>query len=125
LYCQAFIQQITLDPQPFHILIAAAGRLAHGIGIHHKLDHFGLSQSEIDQRRNVFWILYFLDKNISIRIGQPSIIADDDIGVDLPQEKETLRVLTDGSKEYSIFRFHAQLAVLESRIYTELFHSSK
>jgi hypothetical protein len=85
------------------------------------LDHFGLSQSEINQRRNVFWILYFLDKSISLRIGQPSVMVDDDIGVDLPQESETLRVLTDGSKEYSIFKFHAQLALLESRIYTELY----
>ena len=48
-------------------------------------------------------------------------MVDDDIGVDLPQEKETLSVLTDGSKEYSIFRYHAQLASLESRIYTELY----
>jgi len=48
-------------------------------------------------------------------------MVDDDIGVDLPQESETLRVLTDGSKEYKIFRFHAQLAILESRIYTELY----
>jgi hypothetical protein len=95
--------------------------LAHGIGLHRKLDHFGLSQSEINQRRNVFWILYFLDKSISLRIGQPSVMVDDDIGVDLPQEKEILRVLTDGSKEYSIFRCHAQLALLESRIYTELY----
>lgn len=85
------------------------------------MDHFGLSQAEINQRRNVFWILYFLDKSLSLRIGQPSVMVDDDIGVDLPQEIEILPVLADGSKVYSIFGFHAQLALLESRIYTELY----
>jgi hypothetical protein len=85
------------------------------------LDDFGLSQEEIIQRQNVFWILYFLDKNFSLRIGQPSVIFDDDIGVDLPQEKEILHVCPDGSKKYSIFRFHAQLGLLEGRIYSSLY----
>jgi hypothetical protein len=91
------------------------------MGLHRKLDDFGLSQSEINQRRNVFWILYFLDKSMSIRIGQPSVMFDDDVGIDLPQETEISHVLPDGSLNYSIFRCHAQLALLESRIYTELY----
>jgi hypothetical protein len=48
-------------------------------------------------------------------------MLDDDIGVDLPQEREIFNVLPDGSKKYTIFRCHAQLALLESRIYTELY----
>jgi hypothetical protein len=45
---------------------------------------------------------------------------DDDIGVDLPQE-EIQHTAPDGSKKYGIFRFHAQLAVLEGRIYSSLY----
>jgi Fungal specific transcription factor domain len=85
------------------------------------LDDFGLSQAEIEQRRNVFWILYFLDKSASLRIGQPSVITDDDIAVDLPQEKETSHVYPDGSKKYSIFRFHVEIGLIESRISRELY----
>lgn len=91
------------------------------MGLHRKLDDFGLSQSDINQRRNVFWILYFLDKSMSIRIGQPSVMFDDDVGIDLPQEIEISSLLPDGSKKHGIFRYHAQLALLESRIYTELY----
>lgn len=75
----------------------------------------------MDQRRNVFWILYFLDKSISLRTGQPSVIVDDDIGVDLPEEKEMFHISPDGSKRYGIFRCHAILARLESSIYQELY----
>jgi hypothetical protein len=91
------------------------------MGLHRKLDDFGLSQSEINQRRNVFWILDFLDKAMSIRVGQPSVMFDDDVGIDLPQELATSNISPDGSKKYSIFRYHAQIARLESRVYTELY----
>ncbi|KIM94323.1 hypothetical protein OIDMADRAFT_135861, partial [Oidiodendron maius Zn] len=117
----AFMQQTTLDPQTFYILIAAAGRLAHGIGLHRKLDHFGLSEAEANQRRNVFWIVYFLDKTTALRLGHPSVMTDDDIGVDLPSERKMHETTPNGTKIFDIFRSHAELAVLESRIYTELY----
>ena len=102
-------------------MIAAAVRLAHGIGLHRKLDHVGLSESEVDQRRNVFWILYILDKGIALRVGHPSVMVDDDIGVDLPRERSTHETTPNGTNLLAIFRSQAELAILESRIYAELY----
>ncbi|RFU31904.1 hypothetical protein B7463_g4414, partial [Scytalidium lignicola] len=117
----AFVQQTILDPQPYLIVTAAAARLAHGMGLHRTLDEFGLSRKEIAQRRNVFWMVYLMDKSISLRIGHPSVITDNDIGVGLPPETDPDELDSNGLKKFNIFRYQAQLALVESRIYTELY----
>ncbi|KAH8819212.1 fungal-specific transcription factor domain-containing protein [Xylogone sp. PMI_703] len=117
----AFVQQTILDPQPYLIVTAAAARLAHGMGLHRTFDEFRLTQKEITQRRNVFWMVYLMDKSISLRIGHPSVITDNDIGVGLPPEIDPNALSIDGSKKFNIFRYQAQLALLESRIYSELY----
>jgi hypothetical protein len=110
-----------MEPQSLYVLAAAAARVAYGIGLHRNMNEFGLSQAEIDQRENVFWIVYFMDKSVALRLGHPSVINDDDIGIDLPQEKTFVEVRPDGSTRYGIFRCQIQLAMLESRIYSELY----
>jgi hypothetical protein len=109
-----------LQPQAVYILTAAAGRLAYGIGLHRNLNDFGLSQAEITQRNNVFWIVYFIDKSVALRLGHPSVMNDDDIGIDLPLD-DLVQKRPDGSTKYGIFRCNTQLARLESRIHTELY----
>ena len=120
-YHQAVVQQISLQPQAVYILTAAAGRLAYGIGLHRNLKDFGLSQAEITQRKNVFWIVYFIDKSVALRLGHPSVMNDDDIGIDLPQAETLLERQPGGSVKFGMFRYQAQLARLESRIHSELY----
>lgn len=62
-----------------------------------------------------------MDKSISLRIGHPAVITDNDIGVGLPPETNIDERDPSGLKRFNIFRYHAQLALLESRIYTELY----
>lgn len=112
---------MNFQPHPFYILTAAAGRLAHGIGLHRKLDDVGLTQAEIDQRRNVFWIVYIIDKMTSLRVGQPSVMVDDDIGVDLPDAVHNVIHCPYPETKLNIFRCQVELALLESRIYSELY----
>lgn len=112
---------MSFQPQPFHVLTAAVARLAHGIGLHRRLDDFGLTQSEITQRRNVFWIVYIIDKSTALRIGHPSVISDDDIGVDLPERETIVSYYPDGSRKFDIFRWQVELALIEGRIHTELY----
>jgi hypothetical protein len=121
---QAFLQQMSLEPHPSYVLTAAAGRMAYSIGLHRKLDEFGLSESEINQRRNVFWIVYIMDKVLALRLGHPSVMNDNDIGVDLPKEHKSFSFYPDGSQRYDIFRCQVRLALLESRIYTELYSAA-
>jgi hypothetical protein len=54
--------QGTPNPQPSFFLVAAAIRLSHSIGLHKRGSGFNLNESEIEQRKRVFWIAYLLDK---------------------------------------------------------------
>ncbi|OAF63243.2 hypothetical protein VC83_00234 [Pseudogymnoascus destructans] len=69
----AFILQASEDPHPSYILVGMAARLAQAIGLHRRLDGYGLKARDIEQRRNVFWIVFGLEKGISIRSGRPSV----------------------------------------------------
>lgn len=119
---QAVVQQIHLEPQAVYVLVAAAGRLAYGVGLHRNVNDSGLDEGEIAQRRNVFWCVYIMDKSIAIRLGQPSVMSDDDIGIDLPLEKLSDDLRSDNiTTRAGMFRYHVQLARLESRIYSALY----
>lgn len=99
-----------------------AARLAQAIGLHRRLSGYGLKEREIKQRRNVFWIIFSLEKSISIRTGRPSVFSDDDIGVELPPK--TTRAYKDLSSTDSVlgsYRCVATIALLESRVYTKLY----
>lgn len=117
----AMIQQFYLEPENVYILSATASRLAYAMGLHHKLGGFGLSQQDVQQRYNVFWIVYVMDKTIALRFGHPSIMRDDDIGIDLPHQDTLCEEDSDGLKRFNMFRYHAELAQLESRVYSELY----
>lgn len=54
------------------------------LGLHHSGAQLQLPDHIVDLRRNVFWVTYILDKEISLRIGRaPSI--QDNINVALPR----------------------------------------
>ena len=74
----------TPNPRLSSVLNAAALRLAQTMGLHRKNVDPSLTAAEIEERKNVFWIAYFLDRDISLRTGQPPLQDDDDMDVDLP-----------------------------------------
>ncbi|EED21290.1 conserved hypothetical protein [Talaromyces stipitatus ATCC 10500] len=118
----AVVQQVNLEPQAVYMLVAAAGRLAYGIGLHRSVNDSGLSEVEILQRQNLFWVVYIMDKSIALRLGHPSVMNDDDIGIDLPLEKGSGEVRSDSTTTRAgMFRYNVQLARLESRIYSALY----
>ena len=131
------------DLQPALILIATTLRLAHKIGLHNRTSAAHLDPTLARQRSYVFWIAYILDKDISLRSGQPSIQLDDDIDLDLPiSQDDGLRVnaavaeidedsgrvgmigTVDGSARLDYFVTRIQLAVIEGGIYDYL-HSTR
>jgi hypothetical protein len=83
--------------------------------------------TEAEQRQRVFWVLYALDKNISIRLGRPSMISDDDIGLVSPLPTQTLEIARPDSHlsdRHHIFLKLVMLSQIESRIYSELYSSN-
>jgi hypothetical protein len=88
------------------------------------LNGFGLAPEEIEQRRNVFWVFYLMEKAISHNLGRPSVINDDDIAVELPPKKPGLMQSPSGAKVYDIFQDQIMLAIIGSRICSELYSAS-
>ena len=116
--------QMNPNPHASYALIAAAGRIALRLGIHRYIDHSGTadgSEVQTNERSNVFWIIYVLDKGACIRSGCPPIIHDEDIGIRLPDPATAAVQTSDGSRVFPLFRYFAELALIESKVYSELY----
>ena len=84
----------------------------------------GLVPEEIEQRRNVFWVFYLIEKAISRNLGRPSVINDDDIAVELPPKRSGYIQSSSGAKIYDVFQDNIMLTIIGSRIYSELYSAS-
>ena len=63
------------------MVAGSALRLAQTIGLHRYLPHLNLPPREVELRRNIFWIGLVIERQIAVRMGTPSVIHDDDIGL--------------------------------------------
>jgi hypothetical protein len=122
----AIFLQATPVPRSYSLLVANAVRLGHSIGLHRQESyHNGMPVAEIEQRKRVFWLCYILDRDISMRSGQPPVQHDDDIDVDLPCDSLSEGVgyifLADGLWPMNFLRLRIELAVIQGAIYRELY----
>ncbi|KAI5921372.1 fungal-specific transcription factor domain-containing protein [Camillea tinctor] len=121
----ALFMQGTPNPQPSSLLIAAAIRLSHSIGLHKRGSGFNLNPQEIEQRKRVFWIAYMLDKDLCLRSGRPAAQDDDDMNVELPDADPADHIgnipLANGKGKMNLFRVMCELAVIESKVYKRLY----
>ncbi|KAM3459483.1 hypothetical protein MY5147_002781 [Beauveria neobassiana] len=121
----ALFMQGTPNPQPSFLLIAAAIRLSHSIGLHKRGSGFNLNPIEIEQRKRVFWIAYMLDKDLCLRSGRPPAQDDDDMNVELPDANPVDNIgnipLADGKGKMNLFRVMCEFAVIESTVYKQLY----
>ena len=65
-----------------------------------------------------------MEKAISHNLGRPSVINDDDIAIDLPPKQPRLIQSPSGEKVYDVFQDQIVLAIIGSRIYSELYSAS-
>ncbi|KAH8652373.1 fungal-specific transcription factor [Xylariales sp. PMI_506] len=121
----ALFMQGTPNPQPSYILIAAAIRLSHSIGLHKRGSGFNLNPIEIEQRKRVFWIAYMLDRDLCLRSGRPPAQDDDDMNVELPDPNPADNIgnipLNDGKGKMNLFRVMCEMTSIESRVYKRLY----
>ncbi|KAI6783043.1 putative transcriptional regulatory protein-like protein [Emericellopsis cladophorae] len=121
----ALFMQGTPNPQPSTLLVAAAIRLSHTIGLHKRGTGFNLNPIELEQRKRVFWIAYILDKDMCLRAGRPPTQDDDDMNIDLPDADPEDNIgnipLADGKSKMNIFRTMCEFAVIESDVYRRLY----
>lgn len=111
----ACILQGTPNPEPAAMLAAAALRLAQTMNLHRECSSPEISQSEAEKRRRVFWKVYILDKDISLRTGRPFGQDDDDMDVRLPSSTS----LEPGSID--LFNCRIGLALVQGQVYKQLY----
>lgn len=85
LIIQVFFLWETQSTEGCFTLIGVITSIGSEIGLHRCGAQLGLEPREVDLRRNIFWVAYILDKDISLRIGRSSSIVDNDVTVKLPQ----------------------------------------
>jgi hypothetical protein len=122
----AVFLQATPVPRSYSLLVTNAIRFGHSIGLHRRESyHNGIPIAEIEQRKRVFWLCYILDKDISMRSGQPPVQHDDDIDVDLPCDSLSDGVgyifLAHGLCPMNFLQLRIQLAFIQGAIYRELY----
>lgn len=111
----ACILQDTPNPEPAAMLVAAALRLAQAMNLHRECSSPGLTESQAEKRRRVFWKVYILDKDISLRTGRPFGQDDDDMDVRLPSNTS----LEPGNLD--LFNCRIGLALVQGQVYKQLY----
>lgn len=111
----AFILQTLPNPYPCSVLASSALRLAQAIGLHRSI-HEGFTPEQIEERRNVFWTGFVIERANLMRSGRPSVMQEDDIGIDLP--KPNALVLPNQPQH---LRYTSTLSLLQGRIYNKLY----
>lgn len=111
----ACLLQGTPDPEPAAMLVAAALRLAQLMNLHRECSSPGFTDSEAEKRRRVFWKVYILDKDISLRTGRPFGQDDDDMDVRLPSKGN----LEPGNLD--LFNCRIGLALVQGQVYKQLY----
>lgn len=119
------------DLRPASVLIATTMRLAHSIGLNDRAFSSRFDADTARQRANVFWLAYIIDKDLSLRLKQPSIQLDDDINLDLPGIREDRRdeeavpadrgTMSRQRISTSFFQARLRLAVIEGAVYDYLY----
>ncbi|KAF0636745.1 hypothetical protein FPSE5266_08793 [Fusarium pseudograminearum] len=126
----AMLLQTANDTTPALVIISAAMRLIHKMGLHNRLSTEHLSLIEQRQHAYVFWLAYIVDKDLSLRAQQPSVQLDDDINLDLPMElpgvcngdsEAGIVTTVDGNTELNYLLARIQLANIQGNVYDHLY----
>ncbi|KAL4922189.1 fungal-specific transcription factor domain-containing protein [Aspergillus aurantiobrunneus] len=118
----------TMSAEPCCFLATAAIRMSHQIGLGKREQDVTLAPEDLEHRRNIFWIAYCLDREISLRFGKPPTQSDDDMTIGLPTE-----LPTDSSRimpplhwhsDFNAFRAQCQLATIKGQLYKDLYSAA-
>lgn len=108
------------DLKPATMLIAVALRLAHELGLHIRKPQ-SLDTSQTLEQERVFWIAYLLDRDISLRTGQPPVQREADIDLEWPPadpfDGAGIVVNRDGAFPFNFLRCRVRLARIQGEIH--------
>ncbi|EGY15555.1 hypothetical protein VD0002_g8925 [Verticillium dahliae] len=115
----------TKNPKPASVLLGTTIRLAHRMGLHDQDRSNGLPEHEAVQRARIFWVAYYLDKDVSLNQKMPSFQVDADIDLPLPDldpaDNVSIMYSTDSTIKFNYFRSRTALSHIEGKIYDLLY----
>ncbi|KAJ7923815.1 fungal-specific transcription factor domain-containing protein [Mycena leptocephala] len=74
------------SPQACWTLVGIGLRLAQAVGIHRRTAHIEVPSVERELLKRAFWVLVWLDRDISSGLGHPCALQYDDFDIELPLE---------------------------------------
>ncbi|KAJ3937594.1 MAG: fungal-specific transcription factor domain-containing protein [Lentinula lateritia] len=69
-----------------HAAFGEAAHIAVTLRMHEEASYDGLDPIECEVRRRIFWLLFGADKSMSILLGRPICLRDEDCSVHFPKE---------------------------------------
>ncbi|KAH0371508.1 hypothetical protein KCU65_g1753, partial [Aureobasidium melanogenum] len=101
------------DPASARPMVSMACTMAQALGWHR------ISDQDLEQtaQRILFWVIYYYDKCLSLRLGRSAVLQDDDITVAYPSEP----LQSDHRGWYLWFRVMIAIAAIHGLIYDKLY----
>lgn len=115
-------------------MIGLAMRTAIDLGLHRKANEINMDPFTAQMRRRLFWVVYFLERGVSMSLGRPFSISDRHIDLDLPldvdddtQDPDLLTTRQPHSKPtsltFAIYIF--KLRRIDSRIQHKIYRADR
>lgn len=82
-----YLDKATL-PSPCWMISGAMARVCQDIGLHRRPQSGIFTNVQLEARTRLFWIAYVQDKRVSMKMGRPFILRDDDCDVPHPGSTE-------------------------------------
>ena len=115
----------TSFPNTATVYLAMASRHMYSLGMHRPCNEASPGSESLEWRRRLLWMAYSIDKDFSLRLDQPPILNDQEIDPTLPEwdPKDGLGFIpsVSGGPRINFFRLHANLAIVQSKIYSRLY----
>lgn len=114
------------NPRPASTLIAVAFKLSHRLRLHTRSGNDGFDESMALERDRVFWIMYFLEREINLRLRDPYLQQDDDMDVALPAFNDTndrisIVLAPDGVTWLNLLLCRVDLSRIQAQAYHSLY----
>ena len=125
LLVMAMFMNTSADFRTTSLLLSTACRAMQTIGPQtSSRGNNSMSSLENDTCNRVLWTAFILETETSISYGIPSLLAEEDLDIDLPAEMslDGCGLVALGEQRHiNIFRLRAELAVIQSRIQKKLY----
>ncbi|KAG5367096.1 putative transcriptional regulatory protein [Yarrowia sp. B02] len=117
-------------PHGVHLAVNTAARLAIDLGLHRREGYTHLPPKVARLRMRNWWLVYTLDRDLSLRSGIPPVIHDNDVSTPSPDscdvgEDEGIDYIKwgDGHKTSYAQLLHG-LSRISSKVYSQLYSAS-